>query len=142
MKTKTNAIYLAVFGIALLTILGAVSLVSANALFGKNRAPAHFPLMPSAFNKTFNDQLQLAVTNNDFTAWKSLMDSQLTQENFDRLVAISKNVSMHGNETEARDALPMNFTRGGNHAGRHFMMGNSTFPQGEPMRGQPREFNP
>jgi len=36
--------------------------------------------------KNFTDSLNLAIQNDDFATWKSLIESQLTQDNFNRIV--------------------------------------------------------
>lgn len=38
-----------------------------------------------AFQK-FNSEVENAIKNNDYATWKSLLESQLTQENFNKVV--------------------------------------------------------
>lgn len=52
-----------------------------------------FGAQPSADQKTFMDSVQKAVANNDFATWKSLMESQLTGDNFNKMVANSQKMS-------------------------------------------------
>jgi hypothetical protein len=37
--------------------------------------------------------IQTAIDNNDFATWKSLMESQLTQDNFNKLVDANKKMT-------------------------------------------------
>jgi len=52
--------------------------------------------------QAFHDSLQQAIEDKDFEAWKSLMESQLTEENFNALVEREKTMS---EEREANEGL-------------------------------------
>lgn len=56
--------------------------------------------------QTFRDSVKEAVENRDFNSWKSLMESRLTQENFDNLVERHKEMSeVRALREELRDAI-------------------------------------
>jgi len=40
----------------------------------------------------FQNSLRTAIENNDFDAWKSLMESQITEENFNKIVERHENM--------------------------------------------------
>jgi hypothetical protein len=74
---------------------------------------AAFPFGNMKFNKDltdeektqmqeFHDSLKQAIENNDFESWKSLMESQLTEENFNLLVERYNQMS---EENEANQAI-------------------------------------
>ncbi len=49
--------------------------------------------------KAFMEEVKTSIENNDYSTWKSLMESQLTQENFDKLV------ERHEKRSEVRDLM-------------------------------------
>lgn len=60
----------------------------------------------SAFRGHFGDsedkeEMKQAIENNDFDAWKSLIEEKLTQENFDEIVQRHENRSLHRENKEA-----------------------------------------
>ena len=98
MKNKKLLGAFAIFSIALLSI----GMVSA---FGYGQGQGmHKGLMGQELSEeevaemqAFRDSMQQTIEDNDFAAWKSLMESQLTQERFDKLV------ERHSEKAEMRD---------------------------------------
>lgn len=92
MKQKTIILsaFLAIF--ALILIVGSVSAFSG---FGKSHGSPDNKGGFAMFgvNQT---EIQNAIKNNDYASWKSLIESQLTEENFNKLVEMSKNFNMTG----------------------------------------------
>ena len=140
MKTKTNVLFLLVFGIAVMTILGTIGMVSAHMFLGKNSRLQ--PLTPKVYNQTFVDQVQLAISNKDFETWRSLMISQLTQENFKKEVSIWKNISAYQNEKGSENFSMRTFPGDIKRNMRPFLNENNTsFPRGAHPMGQHKRFN-
>lgn len=50
--------------------------------------------------QAFHDELQKAIEDKDFTAWKDLMQSQLTEDNFNLLVERHQNMETNRAENE------------------------------------------
>jgi hypothetical protein len=77
--------------------------------------------------KDFNSQVQTAIQNNDYATWKSLMESQLTQDNFNNLVTNYQKMSQMINQTGGfKEHISGNFT--GNFTG-SFKMRNMHGPK-------------
>ncbi|MEK6945369.1 MAG: hypothetical protein AABW63_01095 [Nanoarchaeota archaeon] len=87
-KTKLGVFIVGAVFVALL--IGSVAAFGFGNGFMKSNATA-------SEKKAFRDDIKTAIENNDFATWKSLMESQLTQENFNALV------EGHTNMTEAKD---------------------------------------
>jgi uncharacterized protein (DUF885 family) len=59
--------------------------------------------------QAFHEQLQTAIENKDFEAWKSLMESQLTEENFNAMVEMHEQMSeMRDLREQIREAMENN----------------------------------
>lgn len=95
---KQKAMIVTFASLAAVMILAA-GLVSANQAFGKGHHP---PMMNDSMinvnpmfemNKTLMVQIQNAIKTDNYTEWQSLMQSQITQANFDKLVAFSQNMT-------------------------------------------------
>lgn len=86
MKRKT------IYAVALVSLaLVLVGSVSAFGLgFGVNN-PNLSDDEREAMNE-LQDQIQTAIENNDYATWKSLMESQLTEDNFNSLVEMHDNM--------------------------------------------------
>lgn len=86
MKKKT--IYLS-SAISLLVLLG-IGFVAAQGGFGlglgKGIGQGNLTEVQIGEMQTFQTNLQAAIANNDYSAWKSLIESQLTEERFQQLV--------------------------------------------------------
>lgn len=79
-------------------ILTTVSVIAVLALLAFGATAFPFPGgQGTDADKTFMDSVQKAVADNDFATWKSLMESQLTQANFDKMVGNHKTM------TQAKD---------------------------------------
>ncbi|HIH52217.1 hypothetical protein J4412_00625 [Candidatus Pacearchaeota archaeon] len=95
MKNKTNVGILAVFTVL---VLGVAGIVSAGG-FGMGINSGN-----STQNQEFQTQVHNAVTSGDFSTWKSLMESRLTQANFDSIQARARTMSEFRTQMEdARD---------------------------------------
>ena len=115
MKKKTIN-YIGIFAVIIVAILG-VGFVAAYNIghfgggFGivgnsKNMTQSQIQQM-----KDFNTQVQTAIKNNDFATWKSLMESQLTQSNFNNIVANYQKTPQMMNQTgNFKWHMPGNFT--------------------------------
>lgn len=114
MERKT--ITLSIFAVVLVAILGVGLAAACNVgpfgtgflKFGdyKNMTQAQIQQM-----QDFNTQVQTAIKNNDFATWKSLMESQLTQDNFNNLVTNYQKMSQMMNQTsDFKEHMPGNFT--------------------------------
>jgi len=79
----------------LLTTISVVAVLAVLA-FGSSAMP-FLGGQGKAVDKTFMDSIQKAVADNDFSTWKSLMESQLTQDNFNKMV------DNHKKMTQAKD---------------------------------------
>ncbi|MBS3143774.1 hypothetical protein J4446_02785 [Candidatus Woesearchaeota archaeon] len=77
-----NKKYLAVFAIAMVALVG-VGMVSA---FGFGNGMKGLSDNDGAQMQEQMEAVNSAIENNDFEAWKSLMESQLTEENFNQMV--------------------------------------------------------
>ncbi len=86
MENKTLIGVIAIVSVAVLSI----SLVSALPFFelNKNLTDAEKQQI-----QQFRTDIQKAIENKDFNSWKSLMESQLTQANFDKIVQRHDNMS-------------------------------------------------
>jgi len=65
-------------GIGLLAVLAVLGLGASAFPFGDGQ--------PSADQKVFMDSMQKAIQDKDFSAWKTLMESRITQDAFNKLV--------------------------------------------------------
>jgi len=132
-ENKKIATKTTVFLISILAVLViAVGIVSANSWL-KKTPNAHFSMMaPCGMNNTYMSLIQTAIKNNDYATWKSLMESQLTQENFNKLVNMSKsmnefkhigrNISISGNFPHAERFRQGNFTSNFSKRDYHFKL--------------------
>jgi hypothetical protein len=93
-KQKNNRTMLGLFAFAMIAILGVSGLVAAHGGFGIGLTDEE-----RTERQAFREQVQEAIANNDFTMWKSLKESMLTEENFDRVA------ERHQLNSEMRDAL-------------------------------------
>ena len=78
---KIYAGILATFAIALL----GVGMVSAFGGFGKGMFNPNLTEEEKAEMQEFHDVIQTAVENNDYDTWKSLKESKLTEEQFEKV---------------------------------------------------------
>ena len=75
-----------VLAFSLIAMLG-IGLIAANPFgFGKGAMTKELSEEEQTEMQTFHNSIQKAIENNDYENWKSLMESQLTQENFNALV--------------------------------------------------------
>lgn len=75
-----------VLAFSIIAMLG-IGLIAANPFgFGKGTISQELTEEEQTEMQEFHDSIQEAIEDNDYTAWKSLMESQLTQENFNALV--------------------------------------------------------
>ena len=100
MKKKTSVGILAFFAVLLLGVAG---VVSANGGFG------NFGMGINSGNSTkmqeFRTQVHDSVITGDFSTWKSLMESEITQDNFDSMRERSQTMEEFRDKMEsARDA--------------------------------------
>jgi len=123
-------ILLGVVIVAVIAVL-AIGFVAANNFgpgknfFGKNWNNKNMTQEQIQEMQNLSQQINTAIKNNDFTTWKSLMESQLTQNNFNKLVARYQNMSQEkqkgfpgymggrgkiGNFTGERPPMTGNFT--------------------------------
>lgn len=93
-KEKMKKVTLGVMVFSLIALLG-VSFVSAFS-FGFTKGPMSQDLTDEELleRQTFHEDILEAIKNSDFDAWKNLMQSQLTEENFNKIV------EMHNNNEE------------------------------------------
>lgn len=79
-------ITLGVFVFSVIALLG-VGMVAAFPFgFGKGQMAQDLTEEEQTEMKAFQDSLQTAIENEDFDSWKSLMESQLTEENFNKMI--------------------------------------------------------
>jgi hypothetical protein len=52
----------------------------------------------------FHDSLQTAIENEDYESWKTLMESQLTEENFNKMIGENKEMQTMKAEMEEKRA--------------------------------------
>jgi hypothetical protein len=121
MKSRTKMI--SVFLIA--SIIVSISFAAAQGMFEggfHNSSPGLLGDLFLGTNRTINQEIQSAIKNDDYSTWKSLIESQLTEDNFNMIVNMS-------NQTQFKplDNRTMNWT--GNFTipfPRHFDQGNMT----------------
>lgn len=78
-------ITLGIFAFAIISLLG-IGIIAAFPLgFGK-RMMQELSNEEQTEMQTFHDSLEEAIENKDFESWKTLMESQLTKENFERMI--------------------------------------------------------
>ena len=117
-KTKTTTVVVVLIIAVMFVTLG---IVSAYSFFGKGHSFNGKEKI--GFNNTLENEIQTAIKNRDYNSWKNLMESQLTQENFNKLVALSQNMTAFRNKI-------------GNYTGNKNIYGNFTrFPR---MNGRMR----
>lgn len=93
-KKIKNKYMFGIFALAIIAVLG-VGVAVASPLekgFGfsnSNLTPAEKTAMQAQMQA-----IQTAIDNNDFATWKSLMESQLTQDNFNKLVDANQKMSL------------------------------------------------
>lgn len=111
---KKSIIFVGIFA----TVLIAIGIVAACGGFGGIGGFGGF-IPGNSTNSTqmkdFYNQVQNAIKNNDFNTWKSLMESQLTQDNFNKLVSNYQKMEQRINQTKEKWNIPMfpeNFTYG------------------------------
>jgi len=97
--SRSAIVLIAVLAVVVIT----VGAVSATSFLNK---PSGSHKFKSGMNGTQTNLIQEAIKNNDYTTWKSLMELQLTQDNFNRFVNMSsytegfrQNISNFGNFT-------------------------------------------
>ena len=79
-------ITLGIFVFSVIALLG-VGIVAALPFgFGKGAMSQELTEEEQIEMQSFHDSLQDAIDNEDFDAWKSLMESQLTEENFNKMI--------------------------------------------------------
>ncbi len=86
-KMKNKAI-MSIFILATMALLS-VGMVSAFQGSGQGMMKNHFEGLleeEQAGMLAYQESIQESVENNDFVLWKSLMESKLTQDNFDKMV--------------------------------------------------------
>lgn len=99
MKNKTSVGILAVFAVLVLGVAGVVSAGGFGNGFGLGANTN------STQMQEFHTQIHDAVTSGDFATWKSLMESQITQANFDSLRSRAQTMEEFRTQMEsARDA--------------------------------------
>lgn len=69
--------------------------------FGKGAMAQELSEEEQAEMQEFHDSIQEAIENNDYETWKSLMESQLTEENFNALVERHTTMEAERAEREA-----------------------------------------
>jgi hypothetical protein len=96
MKNKKikNKYMMGIFALAIIAVLG-VGIAVASPL-GKGFGLIDNSDLSNAEKTAMQEQMQAiqtAVENEDFATWKSLMESQLTEENFNKIVSANKKMS-------------------------------------------------
>jgi hypothetical protein len=92
-------ITLGVFVFSIIALLGISSFVSAQN-FGFGKMNQNLTEEESIKLQEFRDSLQNAISEGDYETWKSLMESQLTEENFTELVERQKEMEERKSEME------------------------------------------
>lgn len=86
MEVKMKKITLGVFVFSVIALLG-VGIVAAFPFnFGRGMMAQDLSEEEQIEMQAFHDALQEAIENEDFDSWKSLMESQLTEENFNKMI--------------------------------------------------------
>lgn len=94
-------ITLGVFVFSVIALLG-VGIVAAFPFgFGKGQMAQNLTEEEQTEMQAFHDSLQTAIENEDFDSWKILMESQLTEENFNNV--IERNQEMEQRRTEMEE---------------------------------------
>jgi len=97
MKNQTIGVFV-VAAFAVLAIGGVAAFGFGNGFMAGNS--------DSTEMQAFHEKVQTAVENNDFVAWKSLMESQLTQDNFNQMVEMHDQMQeMQDLRQQLRDAI-------------------------------------
>lgn len=109
-------------GILALSIVALLGISLAAAFpFGFGKGNPNLTEEEQAEAQAFHDSLQQAIEDGDFATWKSLMESQLTEENFNLLVErhqqMSENMEANGQTEGQWGGDGMRFEKG-----RHFGM--------------------
>jgi len=92
-KKIKNKYMLGIFALAIIAVLG-VGVAVASPLgkgFGFNNS--NLSAAEKTAMQTQMQAIQTAIDNKDFATWKSLMESQLTQDNFNKLVDANQKMS-------------------------------------------------
>jgi len=86
MKNKTIIMFVAL-GVIVMVVVGLSLATAFQGGFGKVRGTFEKSLTTEeiAEKKAFHESLMAAVESNDFDSWKILMESQLTEEKFNKL---------------------------------------------------------
>ena len=106
-KKIKNKYMLGIFALAVVAVLG-VGLAVASPLgkgfgFGNDQ---NLTASEKTAMQTQMQAIQTAIDNNDFATWKSLMEAQLTQDNFNKLVdANQKMTEVKTLQTELKQAV-------------------------------------
>jgi hypothetical protein len=80
---------LGIFVFSVIALLG-IGAVAAFPGFGKNMMKQDLSEEEQEEMQAFHDSLQEAIENEDFEAWKSLMESQITEENFNKVIEMQE----------------------------------------------------
>jgi hypothetical protein len=111
---KKTITFICIFAVVIIAVFGVGLAAAYNGQFGigfeKILNPRNLTQEKIQQMKDFNSQVQTAIKNNDFATWKSLMESQLTQDNFNTLVANYLKISQMVNQTSNKWHMPGNFT--------------------------------
>jgi transcriptional regulator with AAA-type ATPase domain len=92
-----NKKYLAIFAIAMVALVG-IGTVSA---FGFGNGMKNISDDDKAEMQEHMDAVRTAIENNDYEAWKSFMESQLTEENFNQMVERHNEMAQFREQIEA-----------------------------------------
>jgi len=95
-------ITLGVFVFSLIALLGVGMVSSFPFGFGKEVMKQNLTEEEQIEIQSFHDSLQEAIENEDFDLWKELMESQITEENFNKI--LEQQHAMEKRESEMEEA--------------------------------------
>ncbi len=84
-------ITLGFFAFAVISLLGVGMITAFPMKFGKGIMAQELTEEEQKEMQNFHDSLEEAINNKDFESWKSLMESQITKENFVKIIEVREN---------------------------------------------------
>jgi hypothetical protein len=92
-KKIKNKYMFGIFALAIIAVLGVGVAVASPLAKGFGFNNSNLTTAEKTAMQTQMQSIQTAIDNNDFATWKSLMESQLTQDNFNKLVDANQKMS-------------------------------------------------
>ena len=93
-------IALGIFALSVIALLGVGITTAFPFGVGKSDMKQNLTEAEQAEVQVFHDALETAIENEDFDTWKSLMESQLTEENFNNIITNHNEMQEIRNERE------------------------------------------